>query len=225
MLDHEHDPAAFLGSSRRLAVVLATALCLAPLSGMAVDATASRIIGNAAPEIELITGETTSIKFSSLRGIWILVQCGGAWHRNSQATGQVFAHIRRALEGKPFELVEFFDDPTCLDVQLFSFRTPAGIRALVARKRDLDFFRTACLPAWYLVDPSGVIRWAGGLKDPLTLRKEVGATLSQDPVFLKTSLDPTPEEEALEKMMFLYINRDYAQGEAAAEKGSRSSPI
>jgi len=207
-----------------LTIALAIALCLPPLGGIAEDETDSRIIGNVAPEIELITGETPTTKFSSLRGKWILIQCGGAWHRNSQATGQVFAHIRRALEEKPFELIEFFDDPTVLDVQLFSFRTPVGIRALVAKKRDLDFFQTAYLPAWYLVDPTGVVRWAGGLTDPSTMRHEVGEMLSQDPEFRNACLDPTPKEEELEKMMFLYINKEYAQGEAAAEKILKIEP-
>jgi len=38
------------------------------------------------------------------------------------------------------------------------------------------------------------------------------------------SLDPSPDEASLEKMMFLYINREYAQGETAAEKILESDP-
>lgn len=222
MPDHQHSPS--LGTARRLAAILGMVLWLVPLSGAAVERGAARTIGNVAPEIELITGNTTTLKFSSLRGKWVILQCGGAWHRKSQATGQVFAHIRRALEGKPFEFVEIFDDPTYLDMQLFSFRTPAGIRAMVAKKRDLDFFRTARLPAWYLLDPTGMVRAAGGLSDPSALRREIGGILSRDPAFRKGSLDPSPDEASLEKMMFLYINREYAQGETAAEKILESDP-
>jgi len=104
MPDHEHSPS--LGTARRLAVILGMALWLVPLSGAAVERGAARTIGNVAPEIELITGNTTTIKFSSLRGKWVILQCGGAWHRKSQATGQVFARPRvpegvsRSLSGR-----------------------------------------------------------------------------------------------------------------------------
>lgn len=184
----------------------------------------ARAVGSAAPEIELITGKETTTKLSSLRGKWVLLQCGGSWHRNSQLTGQVFAHIRMALDGKPFEFVEIFDDPTYLDMELFSFRTPAGLRALVARERDLGLLRPSHLPTWYLLDPGGVVQAAGGLKEPAELRKEIGGILSRDPAFADFPRSPTREEGALEKMIFLYVRRNHAEAEACAEKILENDP-
>ncbi|MFZ4774218.1 MAG: hypothetical protein ACOYM3_02575 [Terrimicrobiaceae bacterium] len=181
-------------------------------------------VGNIAPEIDLITGKDTTTKLTSLRGKWVLLQCGGAWHRNSQATGQVFAHIRKALDGKPFESVEIFDDPTYLDMELFSFRTPAGLRALVARQRDLGILRPSRLPAWYLLDPDGVVKAAGGLKEPAELRKEIGDILSRDPAFPDFPRSPTPEEAALEKMIFLYVRHKNAEAEACAKEILETDP-
>jgi hypothetical protein len=183
-----------------------------------------RDIGRTAPEMEMTTLDGTLMKLSSLRKKWVLLQCGGAWHRNSQATGQVFVHIRRALEGLPFEFVDIFDDPTSLDVQLFSFRTPVGIRAQVASRRDLDFCLPASLPAWYLIDPDGVVRAENGLGDPASLRRTIGDVLLKDPEFRNVSLAPLPEEAALENMMFLYIKGDYSHGELSAEKILESDP-
>jgi len=177
-----------------------------------------RAVGSVVPEIELITGMETTTTLSSLRGKWVILQCGGSWSRNSDATGQVFAHIRKALEGKPFEFVEIFDDPSYLDVELFSFRTPAGLRALVARKRDLSFLRSAKLPAWYLLDPKGVVKAAGGIKEPTELRKEIGGILASDPTFPDFPQSPRPEEAALEKMIFFYAQRKHAEAEAEAKK-------
>lgn len=205
-------------------VILALATCLASLSGVAAEGFRDRATGKTAPEIDWISEGSAPTKLSSLRGKWVLLQCGGAWHRNSQATGQVFAHIRKSLEGKPFEFVEIFNDPTILDMQLFSFRTPVGIRAIVAKQRDLEFFRSARLPAWYLLDPTGLVRAEGRLDDPAALRKQIGSVLSSDPVFQKANLAPSPDEASLENLMFLYINRQYPEGEAAAEKILESDP-
>lgn len=177
---------------------------------------AREVMGKSAPEIVFQMDVIRSVRLSEFRGKWVLLHCGGAWNRNSQFTGQVFAHMRRALDGKPVVFVDVFDDPTFLDMDLFSFSTPADFRVRVEKSRDLSLFRPSRLPAWYVIDPAGIVQAAGGLDQPDSLRKKVAGVLATDPDFHNVSLVPGPSESALERTMYLYIEKHYAESEAGA---------
>ncbi len=182
------------------------------------------IVGKSAPEIIFQTPSLRSVKLSEFRGKWVFLHYGGAWNRNSQFTGQVFAHIHRALDGKPTVLVDVFDDPTFADVDLFSFSMPAEFRVRVAKSRDSGNLRPSRLPAWYVIDPTGIVRATGGLEEPESLRKKVGGALATDPDFQNVPLAPDPSESMLERAMYLYIKRNYAKSEAEAAEILANDP-
>ncbi len=193
-------------------------------SVLCVGASPHPAVGSVVPEIELITGKDTTTKLSSLRGKWVVLQYGGSWHRASRATGQIFIHIREALEGKHFEYVEIFDDPTYTDMELFTFGAPIGLRALVTSQIDLEFFRPLRRPTWFVVDPEGVVRAVGTRKEPSKMRKEIGDLLTSDPTMGEFPYSPSPQEAALEKMMFLYLERNHEEAEAEAQKLLENDP-
>ncbi|MEI6033543.1 MAG: hypothetical protein WCS65_04570 [Verrucomicrobiae bacterium] len=158
-------------------------------------------IGVEAPELELIGHGDKAFKLSGLRGKWVLLLFGATWSPESEATALVGSNIREALEGYPFEFVQVYDDPSVWDGELFGFTQFAGLSAVAGRQTNLAYFYKWPPPAWYLLDPKGIVRAAGRTPTPDSLRLALNRAWQDDPAMKGSSISATALQAKCEKMV------------------------
>ncbi len=168
----------------------------------------SAMIGGGAPELELIGHGDKPFKLSSLRGKWVLLLFGATWSPSSEATALVCSNIRGALEGYPFEFVQVFDDPSVWDGELHGFTQFAGLAAFAGRQFNLRRYYERPPPVWYLIDPKGIVRAAGGASTPDALRTELSRAWSNDSAMKGVSIAATGLQERCEAMVRIPLHGD-----------------
>jgi len=181
-------------------------------------------IGDAAPELELIGHGENAFKLSSLRGKWVLLLFGATWSPQSEATALVGSNIRGALEGYPFEFVQVFDDPSVWDGELFGFTQFAGLSAFAGRQKNLAYYYKRPPPVWYLLDPKGVVRAAGGTPSPDSLRRALSQAWEGDPTMKGASIASTALQAKGEKMVRIDVEEKTQEMEDMAESILRDDP-
>lgn len=163
-------------------------------------------IGRGAPNFSFFTTEGKIRRVMDFRGRWLLLQFGGSWCTPSEATAEYFSRIRRALEGRPFEFVEIYDDPSLIDVELFSFTDFSGLRAVTEQKSIPKFYRVGSIPAWYLINPDGVVQAAGAFDSASGLQKIFEKNLAGAAGFEGILLEPSIREAAREEAVALPVS-------------------
>lgn len=174
---------------------------LAPASMVAAAFHGNEIIGQPAEDFSFFTAEGASRKISDYRGKWLLLQFGATWSSSAEATIEIFSMIRQKLEGKPFEFVEIYADPTLADAELFSINKFHGARGITERKSLPEMYRTRKLSTWYLINPEGIIRTVGGYQAGGGNQKILQNILRNDPAFAGLSLELNRQEKMIEKAM------------------------
>ena len=101
-----------------------------------------------------------------------------------------------------------FDDPSVWDGELFGFTQFAGLSAVAGRKKDLAFYYTRRPPAWYLLDPKGIVRAAGGTPSPDSLRLALSHAWENDPALKDASIAATTLQEKGEKMVRIDVEKN-----------------
>jgi hypothetical protein len=165
-------------------------------------------IGIAAPELELVGHQDKAFKLSSLRGKWVLLLFGATWSPRSEATAMVASNIREALEGYPFEFVQVYDDPSVWDGELFGFTQFAGLSAVAGQQKNLAYFYKRPPPAWYLLDPKGIVRAAGRTPTPDSLRLALGRAWNDDPAMKGASIAATALQAKGEKLVRIDVEEN-----------------
>lgn len=163
----------------------------------------NQMVGDSAPDFPLTLESGEAAAVSTFRGRWLLLQFGASWRLPSESNSTVFSRIRRTLEGRPFEFVEIYEDPSLTDAEIFSAPGFSGKRALAPDGKAQSLYAVQSFPTWFLIDPQGVIRMAGETLPPWELQKIIEKTLSTDKAFQGLSLDPPTERASLEKNFFL----------------------
>jgi len=179
------------------------------------------LAGLSVPNVELTLvdsekAETTSL--SAFRGKWLLLQFASTHDRDSETMGRLFRHIRESLQGRPFQYVQMYNDPTSADVRLFG--APAGqtIRTTIGRHRDMGILRPKSLPTWILADRNGIVRLSGGWYDPDAIRRQLLKVMSEDAEFSGVNLSASHVQALIEKAGWLHAEKKQAEGLAASEQ-------
>jgi thiol-disulfide isomerase/thioredoxin len=165
-------------------------------------------IGRGAPDFSFTTKDGER-QVKDFRGRWLLLQFGGSWCNPSEATAEVFSRIRRGLEGKPFEFVEIYSDPSLADIELFSTTTFSGIRGIQSSKLP-EFYESQYIPLWFLINPGGVVVEVGRFEPAADLEQKVRAKLEVDKAFAGVTWQASPKEEQMEAA--LTIDRNDREG-------------
>jgi thiol-disulfide isomerase/thioredoxin len=117
--------------------------------------------GGATPKLELTGLDGAVHRLADYRGKTVLVNFWATWCEPCRAEMPSIERLRRAMEGKPFDVLAVNVGESDRVARDFAEKMPVTFTVLLDRDGSITrTWRARVLPASYLIDPDGVIRYS-----------------------------------------------------------------
>lgn len=140
------------------------ALCLAllPLGCSSTDGPAPPRVGETAPPYQAVTLDGDSVSLSSLRGKVVLLNLWATWCAPCRHETPFLQDLYEARRDEGFEIVGVSMDTPDQVESIRQFVDEYGVEYTILHDRTMrgmDLYRVLGLPATFLVDREGTLRW------------------------------------------------------------------
>ncbi len=163
---------------------LLLAVLLVPICSVADAQALKPWTGGAAPALELADPEGKVHKLEDYRGKVVLVNFWATWCAPCRAEMPSMERLRKALQGRPFEILAVNVGESPRVAREFAEGLPVTFTILMDRDtRTAKAWRARVLPASYVVAPDGAIRYShfGDLDwSSAPVRAQIEALLPRD---------------------------------------------
>ncbi|SDT86921.1 hypothetical protein SAMN05444156_0249 [Verrucomicrobium sp. GAS474] len=157
------------------------------------------LIGKPAPEIQynLKVGLTHTLAES--KGRWVLLTFDIPWCTPSESLSIALSDIQEELKDQPFDFIQLNDSPSIDDVELMTAYAFHGKQA-VSASRD-PAWKIRFYPTSFLINPAGVIVWAGTEHDNTALRALLATQIGNAFPLPEGFATPSPLRQAEQKAL------------------------
>ena len=155
-------------------------------------------IGKPAPELKYLVDHATVEALSSHHGHWVFLNFNRNWAARSERVGLVLSEVQEQLHDQPFDFIQVSTASSNADIALhtaYPFHGTAGYLYRIPAAWAHKF-----IPASLLINPDGIVVWAGNLVPTLALRtllaEQIGSAFPLPDGFVSVTPLRLAEEEA-----------------------------